>query len=201
MRKGSVMSSILSFLRRRLATSRTIVGIVLVVASVVGVVGVVRLSTPGERVIMAISFLSAGTVITADAIDEVRVSSLAENPGVSLTDVIGRVVGSDIGAGEIITARLLEPSPSSRVQISVPIGVMPPSTVKIGATVDLWAVAEDGANPPVTIALNASVVAIADSGFGGDAVLTVLVDALEVDRVLAVLGSSHVIVVTSGENT
>jgi hypothetical protein len=193
------MSSILSFLRRRLATARTIVGVILVVASVAGVIAVVRLSTPGERVIMAISFLSAGTVITADAIDEVRVSSLATSPGVSLTEVIGRVVGSDIGAGELITARLLEPTTSSRVQISVPIGVMPPSTMTTGALVDLWAVDEDGATPPATVALNATVVAIADSGFGGDAVMTVLVDPLEVDRVLAVLGSSHVIVVTSGE--
>ena len=193
------MSSILSFLRRRLAASRTIVGVVLVVASVAGVVAVVRLSTPGERVIMAISFLSAGTVITADAIDEVRVSSLTTSPGVSLTEVIGRVVGSDIGAGEIITARLLEPTTSSRVQISVPIGVTPPSTMTSGALVDLWAVDEDGATPPATVALNATVVAIADSGFGGDAVMTVLVDPLEVDRVLAVLDSSHVIVVTSGE--
>ena len=193
------MSSILSFLRRRLAASRTIVGVILVVASVAGVVAVVRLSTPGERVIMAISFLSAGTVITADAIEEVRVSSLATSPGVSLTEVIGRVVGSDIGAGELITARLLEPTTSSRVQISVPIGVMPPSTMTTGALVDLWAVDEDGATPPATVALNATVVAIADSGFGGDAVMTVLVDPLEVDRVLAVLGSSHVIVVTSGE--
>ena len=193
------MSSILSFLRRRLAASRTIVGVVLVVASVAGVVAVVRLSTPGERVIMAISFLSAGTVITADAIDEVRVSSLTTSPGVSLTEVIGRVVGSDIGAGELITARLLEPTTSSRVQISVPIGVMPPSTMTSGALVDLWAVDEDGATPPATVALNATVVAIADSGFGGDAVMTVLVDPLEVDRVLAVLDSSHVIVVTSGE--
>ena len=193
------MSSILSFLRRRLAASRTIVGVILVVASIAGVVAVVRLSTPGERVIMAISFLSAGTVITADAIEEVRVSSLATSPGVSLTEVIGRVVGSDIGAGELITARLLEPTTSSRVQISVPIGVMPPSTMTTGALVDLWAVDEDGATPPATVALNATVVAIADSGFGGDAVMTVLVDPLEVDRVLAVLGSSHVIVVTSGE--
>ena len=193
------MSSILSFLRRRLAASRTIVGVILVVASVAGVVAVVRLSTPGERVIMAISFLSAGTVITADAIEEVRVSSLATSPGVSLTEVIGRVVGSDIGAGELITARLLEPTTSSRVQISVPIGVMPPSTMTTGALVDLWAVDEDGATPPATVAINATVVAIADSGFGGDAVMTVLVDPLEVDRVLAVLGSSHVIVVTSGE--
>lgn len=193
------MSSILSFLRRRLAASRTIVGVVLVVASVAGVVAVVRLSTPGERVIMAISFLSAGTVITADAIDEVRVSSLTTSPGVSLEEVIGRVVGSDIGAGEIITARLLEPTTSSRVQISVPIGVTPPSTMTSGALVDLWAVDEDGATPPATVALNATVVAIADSGFGGDAVMTVLVDPLEVDRVLAVLDSSHVIVVTSGE--
>ena len=193
------MSSILSFLRRRLAASRTIVGVVLVVASVAGVVAVVRLSTPGERVIMAISFLSAGTVITADAIEEVRVSSLATSPGVSLEEVIGRVVGSDIGAGELITARLLEPTTSSRVQISVPIGVTPPSTMTSGALVDLWAVDEDGATPPATVALNATVVAIADSGFGGDAVMTVLVDPLEVDRVLAVLGSSQVIVVTSGE--
>ena len=193
------MSSILSFLRRRLAASRTIVGVILVVASIAGVVAVVRLSTPGERVIMAISFLSAGTVITADAIEEVRVSSLATSPGVSLTEVIGRVVGSDIGAGELITARLLEPTTSSRVQISVPIGVMPPSTMTTGALVDLWAVDEDGATPPATVALNATVVAIADSGFGGDVVMTVLVDPLEVDRVLAVLGSSHVIVVTSGE--
>ncbi|CAB4581717.1 unannotated protein [freshwater metagenome] len=68
-----------------------------------------------------------------------------------------------------------------------------------GALVDLWAVDEDGATPPATVALNATVVAIADSGFGGDAVMTVLVDPLEVDRVLAVLDSSHVIVVTSGE--
>ncbi len=193
------MSSILSFLRRRLAASRTIVGVVLVVASVAGVVAVVRLSTPGERVIMAIGFLSAGTVITADAIEEVRVSSLATSPGVSLEEVIGRVVGSDIGAGELITARLLEPTTSSRVQISVPIGVMPPSTMTSGALVDLWAVDEDGATPPAAVAINATVVAIADSGFGGDAVMTVLVDPLEVDRVLAVLGSSHVIVVTSGE--
>ena len=193
------MSSILSFLRRRLAASRTFVGVVLVVASVAGVVAVVRLSTPGERVIMAISFLSAGTVITADAIEEVRVSSLATSPGVSLEEVIGRVVGSDIGAGELITARLLEPTTSSRVQISVPIGVTPPSTMTSGALVDLWAVDEDGATPPATVALNATVVAIADSGFGGDAVMTVLVDPLEVDRVLAVLDSSHVIVVTSGE--
>jgi hypothetical protein len=193
------MSSILSFLRRRLAASRTIVGIVLVVTSVIGVVSVVRLSTPGERVIMAISFLPAGTVITADAIDEVRVSSLPTSSSAALTEVVGRVVGSDIGAGEIITARLLEPSALSRVQISVAIGVMPPSTMTSGASVDLWAVDEDGASPPVAVALNATVVTIAESGFGGDAVMTVLVDPLEVDRVLAVLGSSHVIVVTSSE--
>jgi len=199
MRKGKVMSSILSFLRRRLLASRTIVGFVLVVASVIGVVSVVRLSTPGERVVMASSFLSAGTVITADVIDEVRVTSLTTSPGVSLTGVVGRVVGSDIGVGEIITPRLLEPTTLSRVQISVPIGVMPPSAMTNGASVDLWAIDQDGAAPPTTVALNATVVTVEDSGFGGDVVMTVLVDSLEVDRVLAVLGSSYVIVATSGE--
>jgi hypothetical protein len=193
------MSSILSFLRRRLAASRTIIGIALVVVSLVGVVGVVRLSTPGERVIMAISFLPAGTVITADAVDEVRVSSLASSPGASLTEIVGRVVGADVGAGEIITARLLEPSALSRVQISVPLGVTPPSTMTSGASIDLWAVDEDGDTPPVTVARNAAVVSMTDSGFGGDSIVNVLVNPLDVHRVLAVLGSSHVIVATSGE--
>jgi len=193
------MPSILSFFRRRLASSRTIVGAVIVVASVVGVVSVVRLSTPGERATMAISFLPTGTVITADAIAEVRVSSLGTSHGLSMTEAIGRVVGFDIGVGEIITPRLLEPSTLSRVQISVPIGVLPPSTMTSGASVDLWAVDEDGVSPPKTVAHNATVVAIVESGFGGDAVMTVLVNPIEVDRVLAVLGSSHVIVVTSGE--
>lgn len=193
------MTPILSFLRRRMAATRTLVGIVLVVASIVGVVGVVQLSTPGERVITAIRFLPAGTVITDDVIDEVRVSSLATSPGVSATNVVGRVVGLDIGAGEIITARLLETTSLSRVLVSVPLGVTPPSTITIGATVDLWSVDEDGGAPPVTVARNAAVVSIADSGFGGDSVLTVLVDPLEVNRVLAVLGSSHIIVATSGE--
>jgi hypothetical protein len=116
-----------------------------------------------------------------------------------VTDVVGRVVALDIGAGEIITARLLETTSLSRVLVSVPLGVTPPSTIAIGATVDLWSVDEDGGAPPVTVARNASVVSIADSGFGGDSVLAVLIDPLEVNRVLAVLGSSHVIVATSGE--
>ncbi len=192
------MSPILSFVRRRLAASRTLVGIALVLASVVGVVTVIRLSTPGERAIMANNFLAAGTVITADAIDEVRVSSLAGATPVSATEIVGRIVGSDIGAGEIITARLLEPSPSSRIQVSVPVGVIPPANMNAGSTVDLWAVDEESVNPPMTVALNATVVTIVDSGFGGDAVMTVLVDVREVDRVLAVLDSSHFIVATSG---
>lgn len=194
------MYSIFSFVRRQLAASRTIAGIVLVIASIVGVVGVVRLSTPGDRVIMAISFLPAGTVITDDVIDEVRISANASNPGVSRTDLIGRVVGSDIGAGEIITSRMLEQSPFSRVQISVPLGVTPPASLTSGSSIDLWAVDEDGDAPPFTVARNAVVVSIADSGFGGDSVATILVDPLEVDRVLAVLDSAHVIVATSGES-
>lgn len=200
LRKGSALTTIFSFLRRRLAASRTIVGIVLIVASVVGVVGVVRFSTPGDRVIMANSFLPAGTVITEDVIEEGRVSSGALNVNPTPTDVIGRVVGSDIGGGEIITARLLEPTQSSRVLVSAPLGVAPPSAFTNGAVVDLWSVSEDGDQPPITVARNAVIVSVTDSGFGGDSVLTVLVDPVQVDRVLGVLGSSHVIVATSGES-
>jgi len=194
------MTAIFSFLRRRLAASRTLVGIALIIVSVIGVVGVVRLSTPGDRVIMAMSFLPAGTVITEDVIEEVRVSSHAVNSHESMTDVIGRVTGSDIGGGEIITARLLEPNPSSRVLIAVPLGVAPPSAFTNGEVVDLWSVSEDGVVPPITVARNAVIVSVNDSGFGGDSVLTVLVESAQVDRVLGVLGSSHIIVATSGES-
>jgi hypothetical protein len=194
------MTAIFSFLRRRLAASRTLVGIALIIASVIGVVGVVRLSTPGDRVIMAMSFLPAGTVITEDVIEEVRVSSHAVNSYESMTDVIGRVTGSDIGGGEIITARLLEPTPSSRVLIAVPLGVAPPSAFTNGEVVDLWSVSEDGVVPPISVARNAVIVSVNDSGFGGDSVLTVLVESAQVDRVLGVLGSSHIIVATSGES-
>jgi hypothetical protein len=193
------MTAIFSFMRRQLAASRTLVGVALIIVSVVGVVSVVRLSTPGDRVIMANSFLPAGTVITDDVIEEGRVSSIAANPSASPTEVIGRVVGSDIGGGEIITARSLEPLSSSRVLISVPLGVTPPSAITSGTVIDLWSVKEDGDIPPITVARNAVVVSVTDSGFGGDSVLTVLVDSVQVDRVLGVLGSSHVIVATSAE--
>jgi len=199
-RKGSSMNTIFSFVRRWLAASRTLVGVALIIVSVVGVVSVVRLSTPGDRVIMANSFLPVGTVITEDVIEEGRVSSIAVNPSESPTDVIGRVVGSDIGGGEIITARLLEPISSSRVLISVPLGVTPPPAITSGTVVDLWSVNEDADMPPITVARNAVVVSVTDSGFGGDSVLTVLVDPVQVDRVLGVLGSSRVIVATSGES-
>lgn len=194
------MSTILKFIRRRLATSRTITGAVLVAVSIVGVVGIVRLSTPGERVIMATDFLPAGTVITDDLIEDARVSGNISSPDWPLADVIGRVVGFDIGKGEVITARLLEPTQSSRVQISVPLGVNPPTSLVSGTSVDLWSVDTEDEMPPAAVAQHAMVVAMTDSGFGGDAVITVLVDSLEVDRVLAVLGTRHVVVATSSEN-
>lgn len=193
------MSTILMFIRRRLATSRTITGAVLVAVSIVGVVGIVRLSTPGERVIMATDFLPAGTVITDDLIEDARVSGNISSPDWPLADVIGRVVGFDIGKGEVITARLLEPTQSSRVQISVPLGVNPPTSLVSGSSVDLWSVDTEDEMPPAAVAQHAMVVAMTDSGFGGDAVITVLVDSLEVDRVLAVLGTRHVVVATSSE--
>lgn len=194
------MSTILMFIRRRLATSRTITGAVLVAVSIVGVVGIVRLSTPGERVIMAADFLPAGTVITDDLIEDAKVSGNISSSDWPLADVIGRVVGFDIGKGEVITARLLEPTQSSRVQISVPLGVSPPTSLVNGSSVDLWSVDTEDEMPPVAVAQHAMVVAMTDSGFGGDAVITVLVDSLEVDRVLAVLGTRHVVVATSSEN-
>lgn len=193
------MSFVASVLKRLNSTPRTLVGLVLIVSSIVGVVFVVRASAPGERVVMAATFLPAGTVITAESLREGRISPTAPNAVLVAEDVIGRVVGVDVGIGELISERMLEATPESRVHVAVPLGITPPTTVVPGSTVQLWSVDGDDFSPPHSIARNAVVLSVEASGLGGGTLLSVLVAAFEVDRVLSAIGSSHMVVATEGE--
>jgi hypothetical protein len=113
--------------------------------------------------------------------------------------VIGRVAGVDIGDGEFISARMLEAIPESRVRVSVPLGITPPTTIARGSVIELWAVDADEISPPVAVARNATVLAVVESGLGGGTALTLLVTAFDVDRVLSAIGSSDMMVATEGE--
>lgn len=193
------MSFFTSLIQRLTRTPRTLVGLVLIVASIVGVAFVVRSSAPGNRIVMAATFLPAGTVITAELLRDGRVSPAPPGSVLAAEDVIGRIAGIDIGDGEFISARMLEAISESRVRVSVPLGIIPPATIVRGSAIELWAVNEDEMSPPIAVARNAIVLAVVESGLGGDTALTLLVEAFEVDRVLSAIGSSHMMVATEGE--
>lgn len=193
------MSTVLSFLRRIALRSRTVVGLALILASVVGVVVVVRGVAPGERVVLAATFAPAGTVITDDLLVEGRVSVGTPATTLSANDVVGRVLGVDWGEGEVLSARMLEPASVDRVVVAVPLGVSPPTSITQGVEVDVWAVDTDGMAPPVTVAHGAIVESLVESGFGGDTLATLRVDPATIDRLLAYIGTSFALVITTGE--
>ncbi len=193
------MSSIVLFFRRLILRSRTVVGFGLIIVSIVGVFFVVRASAPGNVVIRATEFLPAGTVITSDMVSDGRVNWTPTGASTARSTVVGRVVGTDIAEGDIVTTRALEERETDRVEVSVPLGVTPPSSMKRGSAITLWSIDKDGVAPPVSVGRNVTVVSVTESGFGGDTVATVRVPALDIDRVLAVLGTSHLLVATSGD--
>jgi hypothetical protein len=193
------MSSVLSFLRRIARRSRTVVGLALILTSVIGVVLVVRGSAPGERVILAATFVPAGTVITNELIVEGRASVGSSVTDFTTNDVVGKVLGVDWGEGEVLSARMLEPASTERVVVAVPLGVSPPTSIAPGKIVDVWAVDTEGIEPPLTVAHSAVVDSIVESGFGGDTMMTLRVDVTSVDRLLAFVGTSFALVVTTGD--
>lgn len=192
------MSFVKSIIQRLVRTSRTLIGLLLIVTSIVGVVVVVRATAPGDRIVMAAAFIPAGTVLTEDVLREGRVSGVPSDLILTSDEIIGRVAGMDVGNGEFISERILEATSESRIRLSVPLGISPPSTVVPGSEIELWAVDTEGASPPHSVARNAVVLSVAESGLGGDIVLTLLVTAFEVDRVLAAIASANTMLATEG---
>jgi hypothetical protein len=194
------MSFFTSLIRRITMSSRSIIGLVLIVSSIVGVVLVVRLASPGDRIILASGFIPAGTVITTESIREGRATDVPAGLLLKAEDILGRVVGVDVGEGEFISARMLEVAAQSSSQVSVPLGIEPPTTVARGTTVELWSVDAEGIQPPVSIARHAIVMSLSESGFGGDTVLTVRISPAEVALVLATIGSNQVVMATASDS-
>ena len=194
------MSFFTSLVRRITMSSRSIIGLVLIVSSIVGVVLVVRLASPGDRIILASGFIPAGTVITTESIREGRATDVPAGLLLKAEDILGRVVGVDVGDGEFISARMLEVAAQSSAQVSVPLGIAPPTSVERGTTVELWSVDAEGIHPPVSIARQAIVMSLSESGFGGDTVLTVRISPAEVALVLATIGSNQVVMATASDS-
>lgn len=171
----------------------------MIVASTLGVVFVVGSATPGDKIILASGFIPAGTVISADLIGEGRATNIPRDVLLSTNDVVGRVAGVDIGEGEIITGRMLDVTTESRIEMSVPLGVMPPPGVTRGASIELWSVDSEGIAPPVSVARHATVLSIDNGGFGGDTILSVRVDPADVEKVIATIGSTSLILATASD--
>jgi hypothetical protein len=193
------MSFFKSIVQRLVRTSRTLVGLLLIITSIVGMVLVVRASAPGDRIVMAAGFIPAGTILTEDILREGRVSGTPSDLVLAFDDLVGRVVGVDVGNGEFISLRMLEATPETRIRISVPLGIAPPSTVEPGSEIELWSVDPEGTIPPQSVASNSVVLSVVDGGLGGATVLTVLVTAFEVDRVLAAIGAANTMLATEGQ--
>ena len=134
--------------------------------------------------------------MTDDMITDGRVTSPVSHPGPQRADVVGRIVGADLHEGDLVMMDDLEPSSITRVEVSVPLGVVPPETLTRGSTVDLWAIDAEGIVPPVEVAAHATVLSINQSSFGGDTIATILVHAMDIDRVLSMMGTSRLLVAT-----
>jgi hypothetical protein len=168
----------------------------LIVLSIVGVTLVVRFSAPGISVVLATTYIPAGTTVTDDMITDGRVASAVSHPGPDRTDVVGRIAGADINEGDLVMMDDLEPSSMTRVEVSVPLGVVPPESLTRGSNIDLWAIDAEGISPPVEVAAHATVLSMSQSSFGGDTIATILVNAMDIDRVLSMMGTSRLLVAT-----
>ncbi len=190
--------SLIHRLRAIRLRSSALIGALLIVASIVGVNLVIRANNVGDPVLLAAEFLPAGTTVTDELIVDARlVGRTAES--LDRADVIGRVLATDVGAGELITGREFDETLESDTIVAIPLGVAPADSIAVGSTVSLWDVDSDGIRPPVTIAGRATLLDVAEGSLGSEARVTVLLSALDVDRVLGALGSTSLIVATSGQ--
>lgn len=174
---------------------RFAIGLVLVVASVVGVLVVVSSADASTRVYTARDALAPGDTIDAGdlVVSSVRLASVGELylvPGDVPDD--GLVVTRTVAAGELVPASAVGAKAGiSLASVVVTLGGRIPASVAPGSTVDLWAASEEEANlfrPPVVIVSGATVVRVIESDglVASDeaASLELLVPRLRIARVL-----------------
>jgi hypothetical protein len=185
-------------LRKFTVRSSTALGIALIAASVIGTVTVIRINNVGSPVVLAREFIAAGTIITDDMLIDARMVGLNREAPLR-TDVVGRVLGIDVGPGEMVAARSLDETDATGTIVAIPLGVTPARAFTAGQPITLWEVDGDGLVPPVAIANRATLIEVTDGSMGAETRATVLLDGKDVDRVLGAIGSTDLIVATSGQ--
>lgn len=187
--------------RRRAPDPRLVIGLVLVVASIAGVVGIVAATDDGVEVYAAPRLLTAGERISAEDLELRRVSLGADVESYLTAEALpaaGAVVSRTVGEGELIPLAAVgdERGPSMTtivVALTTPLG----QTVRTGDTVDVWASPQEEAGrygAPVVISSGAQLVReVADEGLvaGAEAArVELLVPRRDVARILDALANS-----------
>ncbi|MDQ4503258.1 SAF domain-containing protein [Sinomonas sp. ASV322] len=173
---------------------RLLVGILLVFASIAGVVALVRAADTSTAVFAAKEDIAVGQPITADrlvAVD-VRLGGVESRyivPG-GLAD--GKVAIQRIAKGDLVPASSLGPPGAlGRKPVTINVADALPAEAVAGARVDVWVAAPDGRNgfsDPKLVVAAAEIahVATAQSAFGGtrETVVQVLVDDARLPQLL-----------------
>lgn len=185
---------------------RVLIGAVLVVASLLGTVALVRAAAQTVRVWAAAETLVPGEEIRASQLVAVDAKLPANADSYLSADALpaaGMTVRSVVAAGELLPAGALISADvlGGRI-VSVDLSAALPASIGPGSTVDAWAVDASGVEQPEPVRILSAVDVIsvdrAGSGFadvGGERI-EVLVDSDDVDAIVgAQAGGHHISVV------
>lgn len=186
------MNEVFQRLRRifRQIDARTIVGIVLVVGSAVGVGVILNSAGAGVDVVVMTRYVPQGAVVTAADIDVLTIAHSRHGDYVMTDAAVGRRAAFDIGPGEIVTRRMFEPLVSTDETLLIPLSESPGSRVEPGTVVSVWSLPADVTGVPVQVASRAVVVDVPVAGLTPDSALEIRVPRRDVAAILAAIGNA-----------
>jgi len=180
--------------------ARTIVGVLLVVLSVLGVGWVVARADDTVAVWAVRADLAAGSTVGADDVEIARVQlGAADHSYLSdAVDPVGQVMVRDVASGELLPASaLLAAGAVERRLVTVPVErYHVAADLRRGERVDVYVVERGATGQPVgdprLVLSNVTVEAVDDGGsrFGGSSLETGVVLAVAPDDVAALVGAS-----------
>ncbi|MFM6981507.1 MAG: SAF domain-containing protein [Microbacteriaceae bacterium] len=180
----------------RRVSGRTLLGILMVTASAIGVGYTVTEAQSGDPVLVASRFLASGTVVTEADVTTALVST-GSTAGITEVDVVvGRTVQVSVGEGELLTERLFEPQDSMTESLRLDLATAPGSDVVAGSRVTVWSLPTAGGPPPQQLAENATVVAVHSTSLGTEDSIEISIDRRQVPQVLAAVASGFAVMVT-----
>lgn len=204
--RGGSAGSVLRWQPASWRDPRLVIGVVLVVASILGVVLLVRSVTRTETYMVAAHDLAPGTVLTEK--DLVPVEARLAGPGERYVSrdvpVAGATVSDYVSKGELLTRRAIESDvPAHLRSFSLTVEGPLPAGVKVGQGVDVYVtpkIAEPETEPQLALSgVRVVKVERADSGFGASQghVLEVLIPRDEVSAKVGHIARESVVSVVS----